>query len=93
MSGLCLKYDLGKNSIKRDNLFFQSLNSIIHNSCYEQKILLKEDSYLLGYTKYSEYPIKVFENSKFWICLEGRIYSRDHTVINKELNDLMAVLT
>lgn len=89
MPGISFKYDLGKNSIKRDNLFFQSLNSIIHNSRYEQKILLKEDSYLLGYTKYSEYPIKVLENSKFWICLEGRIYSSDQTVINKELNDLM----
>lgn len=89
MPGISFKCDLGKNSIKRDNLFFRSLNSIIHNSRYEQEILLNEDSYFLGYTKYSEYPIKVVENSKFWVCLEGRIYGRDHTVINKELNDLM----
>jgi len=95
MPGISLKCDLTKKKIKADGndgsdeLFLKGLNSIIYDECYKQEILLKEDPYLVGCTKYPEYPIKVFENNEFWICIEGKIYGKQHSVLNNEINDLM----
>ena len=63
-------------TMSRDGLFRKALTSIMHNEFYKREILLNDDPYLLGCTKYPEYPVKIFENSEFWVCFEGKIYGK-----------------
>ena len=35
----------------------RALNSVMHDPSYTQKILLQEESFLVAYTIYPEYPI------------------------------------
>jgi asparagine synthase (glutamine-hydrolysing) len=81
---------------KRDNSdtsFSQALSSLIHDNRYYAEILLHEDHYLLGCTRYGGYPIKVIENDDFWICIEGVIYAynstTDYSRVHCEINDVI----
>jgi len=93
MPGISLKCDLNKkikgDANEKDEIFLKALNSIIHNDFYKQEILLTDDPYLVGCTKYPEYPVRTFEDNEFWICLEGKIYGKDHSVLKNEIRQLM----
>jgi asparagine synthase (glutamine-hydrolysing) len=93
MPGISLKCDFNKKIKGKDNgrdeIFLRALNSIIHNNFYKQEILLNEDLYLVGCTKYPEYPVRTFEDNEFWICLEGKIYGKDHSLLKNEISELM----
>lgn len=70
--------------------FLKALNSTLYNDCYELEILLKETPYLLGCTRYSQYPVRIVENtSAIWICLEGKIYGKKEEVVNIEIIELV----
>ena len=81
MPGISLKCDLTKKRNddynERDGLFRKALTSIMHKEYYKREILLNDSPYLLGCTKYPEYPVKIFENSEFWVCFEGKIYGKN----------------
>ena len=93
MPGISLKFNLTKkrniDGNGREGIFQDALTSIMHSQYYNREILLKDDFYLVGCTKYPEYPVKIFENSNFWVCLEGKIYGKSGVVIENEINDLM----
>lgn len=93
MPGISLKCNLTKRrndgDKDRDELFHNALTSIMHNDSYKREILLNHGHYLVGCTKFPDYPIKIFENSDFWICLEGKIYSQDSIALENEINELM----
>ena len=38
-------------------------------------------------TRYPEYPVKIFENQKFWACLEGKIYGKSEIAQEHEITD------
>ena len=93
MPGISLKCDLTKR-IKRDDskrgeIFLNALNSIIHNDFYKREIFLNDDLYSVGCTRYLEYPVKIFENSKYWICFEGKIYGKHYSLLANEMYELM----
>ena len=52
-------------------------------------ILLKKKSFWVAYTKYPEYPIAIYEDEHFWVCIEGKIYGQDDTKIKREINTLL----
>jgi asparagine synthase (glutamine-hydrolysing) len=72
-----------------ETILSAALSSVMHDDRYEQKILLKKDSFLVAYTKYPEYPITVHEDDQFWVCIEGKIYGQDDLKIKREINDLL----
>jgi asparagine synthase (glutamine-hydrolysing) len=93
MPGISLKCDLNKkikaDDNEKDEIFLKALNSIIHNDFYKREILLSDDLYLVGCTKYPQYPVKIFEDSEYWVCFEGKIYGKQHSVLRNEINELM----
>lgn len=91
MPGISLKCELSIKPTRADDemVFSEALNSLIHNDNYKQEILLKKNRYLVGCTRYPEYPVRIFDTGKFWICIEGKIYGKPEFVLNNEINDLM----
>jgi asparagine synthase (glutamine-hydrolysing) len=97
MPGVSLKCDFFEKNIESgknpsQEIFMSALSSIVYNDGYGQKLLLNLPSYLVGCTKYAEYPIEIIDNDKFWICVEGRIYGKEFSVVSKEILDLMNIV-
>jgi asparagine synthase (glutamine-hydrolysing) len=57
----------------------------MYNDSYKREILLINDHYLVGCTKYTEYPISLIENGEYWVCIEGKIYGKSDSVLNNEV--------
>ena len=74
---------------KNDEIIHNAIKLAIYNESYTIKILLKSKSLLIAYTGYPEYPITVFEDDHFWICIEGKIYGKDYGVLRNELDILL----
>jgi asparagine synthase (glutamine-hydrolysing) len=96
MPGISFRYDVSATSTKenddRQNLTLQALSSAIYNHHCKQEILLKDHPYLLACTKYAEYPVQTFElrGTDFWVCIEGKIYGKELSVIKNELVELLS---
>lgn len=93
MPGLSLKYVFQNKGVEEYNAmydeFLGALNLAIYNDSYKLEILLKQAPYVLGCTRYSGYPVRIFENDRFWVCLEGRIYDKSEDNANNEINELV----
>ncbi|MPZ76516.1 MAG: hypothetical protein GEU77_08320 [Deltaproteobacteria bacterium] len=63
-----------------------ALDLIMHHDGYEKRILLNDRFSLLACTKYKHYPVIPFENERFLIHLEGKIYGKGKSLIRDELN-------
>jgi asparagine synthase (glutamine-hydrolysing) len=79
----------GNSETGDETILSAALNSVMHDDRYVQKILLKKDSFLVACTKYPEYPVTVYEDDQFWVCLEGKIYGEDDLKIKREIYDLL----
>ena len=97
MPGISLKYDNRKlaNTKHEYDLFLKALDSTVYNGNYKQEILLKDQNFMLASTRYPEYPIRIFDGSEsnFWICIEGKIYGKEDSVIKNELEELRLLPT
>jgi asparagine synthase (glutamine-hydrolysing) len=93
MPGISLKCDFSKKITGSGNdgkrRFLNASKSIIHNNYYKEEILLNEDPYLIVCTRYPEYPIEILASNEYWICVEGRIYNKQTSVLHSELYNLM----
>ncbi|HEX2306521.1 MAG TPA: asparagine synthase-related protein [Nitrososphaeraceae archaeon] len=93
MPGLSLKYDVSEAGMKAesnsDYPFFQALNSTIYDKGYKAEILMKEDPYTIACTRYPGYPINFLQDNNYWVCIEGRIYNKKASALQKEINHLM----
>ena len=85
MPGMSFVYDKTGDLTKKAPTILRSLDSVIHLGHYERQVLLSERGYFLGCTRYEEYSITTFENSDFLIHLEGQIYGKGSSTIEKEL--------
>ncbi len=97
MPGISLKCILYKEGMEEDcgamhEEFLKALSSTLYNDSYKLEILLKEHPHLLGCTRYPEYPVRILENSAFWICLEGKIYDKEEQVVNNEIIELISLI-
>lgn len=93
MPGISLRYNLNTNNLKaglenRDKLFLEASNSIIYNNRYQREVFLTNPCHVLC-TRYPEYPVKIFENQKFWACLEGKIYGKSEIAQEHEITALI----
>ena len=93
MPGISIKCDFSKKIRGTGNdanrIFLDASKSIIHNNYYKEEILLDEDPYLVVCTRYPDYPIEILDNNEYWICVEGKIYNKQTSVLHSELYDLM----
>jgi asparagine synthase (glutamine-hydrolysing) len=81
----CDDSELFKNSIVNS-----ALRSIKYDNNYSQEFLLKEGSFAVICTKYKEYPVTVFENDKFWVCVEGKIYGKEPSMVKSDVYTLLS---
>ena len=93
MPGISLRYNLNKKNLEvglenRDELFLESMNSIIYNNFYQKEVLLTNPCHVIC-TRYPQYPVKIFENKEFWACLEGKIYGKSEIAQEREMTDLI----
>ena len=93
MPGISLRYNLNKKNLEvglenRDELFLESMNSIIYNNYYQKEVLLTNPCHVIC-TRYPQYPVKIFENKEFWACLEGKIYGKSEIAQEREMTDLI----
>ena len=70
-------------------LYLSALDSVMHDTSYRQEILLKQESFLVVCTKYPEYPTTIYENDNFWVCIEGKIYGKDDSKLEKEIDTIL----
>lgn len=92
MPGISLKYQFRKksNNLNRNyqDLFLEASESLLHSDNYKRELLL-EDPCLVICTRYPEYPIRIFDNEKFWVCIEGKIYDTPDPELEIELLELI----
>jgi asparagine synthase (glutamine-hydrolysing) len=79
----------GDSETGNETILSAALNFVMHDDRYIQRILMKKDSFFVAYTKYPEYPIMVYEDDQFWVCVEGKIYGQDDIKIKREINELL----
>ena len=97
MPGISLKYNVtnsNESDLKRGDheSFLDASNSIIHNDSYKREILLNEDPFIVVCTRYPEYPIRILDNKKYWVCIEGKFYGKNETKIEDEVLDLIEII-
>jgi asparagine synthase (glutamine-hydrolysing) len=80
---------IGNHEADNEGMLSGALDSVMYNDRYIQKILLKKKSFWVACTKYPEYPITIYEDDHFWVCIEGKIYGQDDAKIKKEINALL----
>src|SRR5215208_4788056 len=76
-------------ALNMDGLFLSALDSAAFSESIKSEVLLAEKDYLLGSTRYPEYPVKTIDVDRFWICIEGRIYGKEDKALETELNELL----
>lgn len=70
--------------------FLDAIESVKHDKTYTHEIILRKNSLLVACTGYSGYPITIFEDDEFWVCVEGKIYGKDDSQVKKEINKIVA---
>jgi asparagine synthase (glutamine-hydrolysing) len=92
MPGISLKYEFRKNSKnlsgKGQDLFLEAAESLLHNDYYKREFLLKEPCLVIC-TRYPGYPIRIFDNARFWACVEGKIYNKSDSELEIEVLELI----
>jgi asparagine synthase (glutamine-hydrolysing) len=69
--------------------FLEAIEYVKHDKRYAHKIILRQNSFLVAYTGYPEYPLTTFEDDEFWVCVEGKIYGKNDSQVKKEINILL----
>lgn len=93
MPGLSFMCGFKQDFLDKKNLFKRHLDSLILGEGWLNEILLDKQKFVLASTKYGKYPIKQFENEQFYICIEGRIYNKDDSLLQNEIFGLAEKLT
>src|SRR5687768_2538886 len=97
MPGISIRYIAtdSKNHKLNDfgnELFLEASKSLIHNDSYKREILLKQGAISVVCTRYPEYPIRILDNNKFWVCIEGKFYGKDDLKIEVEIFNLIEII-
>jgi asparagine synthase (glutamine-hydrolysing) len=97
MPGISLRYNVTNlekfdmNNVDNE-LFLETSKSLIHNDSYKREILLRQDAYAVVCTRYPEYPIRILDNNKYWVCVEGKFYGKNDLKIENEIFDLIEII-
>lgn len=79
--------DLGDESVLCD----AALAEQVLDSGYKTEVLTQGAGYVLSCFRYDEYPVESFENDRYRIVLEGRVYNRCEGALGDHLFDLASL--
>jgi len=85
MPGINLLCDFEQRALITKSLYLETLNEITCDVDYSSEIFQENDNLILSYTKYQRYPVNSFENDRFKIILEGRIYNKQGSELEEHL--------
>jgi len=88
MPGLHLIYDLNCNIIVNKMRISNAVDSCLHFPNYSKSILFSEKPYIVMTTKYESYPVKSFQDEKYFYYLEGNIYNKNLDTLWLEFNTI-----
>jgi asparagine synthase (glutamine-hydrolysing) len=92
MPGISLRYDLKRDLNdgleNRNELFINASTSAIYNNDYQRKVLMTDPCLVIN-TSYAGYPVKIFDNQKYWACIEGKIYGKNEAIQEREITHLI----
>ncbi len=92
MVGLSFVCDFTGNAVSWRSRYTKALESTVYGNDCHAETLFDDEKYILSCTKYDQYPINIFENEIFWICLEGKIYSTPKDLLAEQLYELASQL-
>jgi asparagine synthase (glutamine-hydrolysing) len=88
MPGLSFVCDFDEDLKQKETQLMQSLRSLVHSELYTSRVLYSDKSYFLGISGYDGYPFTAFQNDRYIINIEGKIYNKDQARLNLELQEL-----
>ena len=53
---------------------------------------MRQDAFAVVCTRYPEYPIRILDNKKYWVCIEGKFYGKNDIKIEDEVLDLIEII-
>lgn len=92
MPGIHFYFDPCGNLDRKEDLLLHSARSLLHEKRFILKTLVSRCGCFLGATYHPKYPVAIFENNEFFICLEGMIYGESAGGVDAKLGDLAGTL-
>ena len=89
MPGINLLCDFGGRLRESEEAVTSSSCTLCYDERYQNRILLKGERFVLGFTAYPEYPFRIFEIGDYWFCIEGKIYDKSPSTVELELAKLV----
>lgn len=88
MPGINFIVDFKGHLDDKKSEIIQAQKLLMHTDQYSYKTLLSDMNFYIGFAKYDDYPITIFENNHFFVCIEGKIYNKDNCTIQREIDEL-----
>ena len=63
-------------------------DGMLHFPYYESHLVIARDSINVGYTRYPQYPVQVFDHDDYVLVLEGKIYNQDKPGLEATMRQL-----
>jgi asparagine synthase (glutamine-hydrolysing) len=88
MPGLSFICNFTENLKQKEAQLTHSLRSLVHSELYKSKVLYYDKSYFLGISGYDEYPFYILDNNEYFIVVEGKVYGKSQSLLDRELQNL-----
>lgn len=75
MLGMVLVCGTENGIVGKKDSFKRSFDQILCSDNHYKEVLNDNPSFVLGCTRYDEYPVATFETDEYYIYLEGKVYS------------------
>ncbi len=92
MPGIHFYFDPAGNLDRKEDLLLHSARSLLHEKWFILKTLISKRGCFLCATYHPKYPVAIYENNEYFICLEGMIYGETAPGIDARLSDLANIL-
>lgn len=93
MPGIGLVYRMDNDNYNiTKNEVFNAFKILSDDDNYQAKILINSDKYVIGESKYNEYPTLIVDYKKYSIIIEGKIYNKSKEIQIKELKWLCEMI-
>jgi asparagine synthase (glutamine-hydrolysing) len=92
MPGIHFYFDPCGNLDRKEDLLLHSARSLLHEKWFILKTLVSRRGCFLAATYHPRYPVAIYENNEFFICLEGTIYGESAAGVDAKLGELAGIL-
>ncbi len=92
MPGLSFAYDFRNTLASRFTRIGEALESLVHMPGYSSRVLAMDSRFLLAYTGYPEYPVRLVSLPDHLVVVEGRILGLSEDDIACEIKKLVSII-